>query len=185
VLQFINLFSSDCPCRIVICFIESKNKTGSDKLNPFNFQRSWEVTTSNSEDSNLSEREKYLEKKLLDFEKQLAYFKSCVTLVSTDEEPLSDSIASTTKGKGKGKKTGQENASIFTRLRSSFAAPPSDVGNESIRSEDSACASSSPPPYEEKVGATTKIYIKEVQLLLNGAPLDQVETRETGKYFYK
>ena len=94
-----SLFSSDCPCRIIICFIESKNKTGSYDLNPFDFQRSWTVTSSvtSSTDSQLSDRERYLERKLLDFEKQLLYFKSCVTLVSpeTSTDPQN-------KGKGRG-----------------------------------------------------------------------------------
>ena len=71
-----NLFASDCPCRIVICFLKSKNKTGSYDLNPFDFRRSWEVTVNSvsSQDPAVTEREKYLEKKLLDFEKQTCLF---------------------------------------------------------------------------------------------------------------
>lgn len=189
-----NLFASDCPCRIVICFLKSKNKTGSYDLNPFDFRRSWEVTVNSvsSQDPAVTEREKYLEKKLLDFEKQLAFFKSCVTLVSPETEPSTSG-----KGKGKGKKSTSnakenESSSIFTRFRTSFsgaAGPAQDTGQDggSVRSEGAASSSSSsfsgpPPPYNEARGATTKtIFIKQVDLLLNGAPLDQIETRETGK----
>ena len=182
-----NLFLSDCPCRIVICFIESKNKTGSFDLNPFDFKRSWKVTVNSSlESSQVSERERYLEKRLLDFEKQLAYFKSCVTLVQVNETD------SSSKGKGRGKKSNNTPAadgssSIFERLRSSFSGP-NENETDSVRSEPRQSSSRSnvstpPPPYGtiDDTGATTKtIYIKQVQLLLNGAPLDQVESRETG-----
>ena len=190
-----NLFSSDCPCRIVICFVESKNKTGNIHLNPFEFRRKWTVTLSESaEVSQLSERERFLERKLLDFEKQLAFFKSCVNLV-----PLGDTAPTATpptKGKGRGKKsnpnptsaiaeTPTEGPSFLDRFRSSFSAPQTQAQDEqnSVHgpSTSSHSNASSPPGYSEAVGATTKtVYIKQVELLLNGAPLDQIETRETG-----
>ena len=176
-----NLFTTDCPCRIIICFIESKNKTGSLDLNPFDFKRSWQVTSSVSSPSDhLSEKEIFLEKKLLDFEKQLAFFKSCVNLVSVDETNTQS------KGKGRGKKSKPTedpipSTSLFNRLRSSFSGPQQDAQSEHSEGQSEASASSSAPPtYLE---ATTKtIYIKQVQLLLNGTPLDQIDCRETSKY---
>ena len=177
--------------RIIICFIESKNKTGSYDLNPFDFQRSWTVTSSvtSSTDSQLSDRERYLERKLLDFEKQLLYFKSCVTLVSpeTSTDPQN-------KGKGRGKKSKPSEDSnstsqgLLNRLRSSFSGPlhdtQSEAGASSSHHSDASVSGtpSLPPPYAE-VGATTKtVYIKQVQLLLNGTPLDQIDCLETGKF---
>ena len=188
-----NLFSSDCPCRIVICFVESKNKTGNIHLNPFEFRRKWTVTVSESaETSHLSERERFLEKKLLDFEKQLAFFKSCVTLVPVGDPPPT-STPSTSKGKGRGKKSNQtdeiaetppQSSSFLDRFRSSFSAPQTQEDERnSVHGASTSSQSniSSPPGYSEAVGATTKtVYIKQVELLLNGAPLDQIETRKTG-----
>ena len=189
-----NLFSSDCPSRIVICFIESKNKTGSPTLNPFHFKRAWTVTVSaNAEDTHGTERERYLEQKLLDFEKQLAFFKSCVTLVSVDESPT------TSKGKGRGKRSApatqaepQSQSSFFDRFRPSFSAPNagtnSDNQSEAGASTSRQSASSNEPPsYTQatqgaQAGGTEKtVFIKQVDLLLNGAPLDQLDSRETGK----
>ena len=186
-----NLFSSDCPCRIVIGFIESKNKTGSPILNPFEFKRAWKVTVAaNNEDSQITEREKYLEQKLLDFEKQLAFFKSCVTLVSVDENQSPPS-----KGKGRGKRSvpapavqAETQQSFFDRFRPSFSgasAPNADT--QSVQSEEPSTSRQSqhsvnnPPSYAEATATEKTIYIKQVELLLNGTPLDQLDTRETGK----
>ena len=185
-----NLFSSDCPCRVVIGFIESKNKTGSPTLNPFDFKRAWKVTVaSNQEDSQISQREQYLEQKLLDFEKQLAFFKSCVTLVSVDE-----SQPQTSKGKGRGKRTvqapetqTQSPQSFFDRFRPSFSgASAANADTQSVHSEHQSTSQQSqhsgnnPPSYSEATATEKTIYIKQVDLLLNGAPLDQLDTRETG-----
>ena len=180
-----NLFSSDVPCRIVICFIEGKNKSGSYDLNPFDFRRSWEVSTSTTVNAEpLTERERLMEEKLLEFEKQLSYFKSCVTLVQVDETDQASS-----KGKGRGKRSkpatedqAQTSRTFLERLRGMTG----NTDTSSVHS-DSASTSNSirsmPPPYREEhlnVQATTKkIFIKQVELLLNGAPLDQLETRET------
>jgi hypothetical protein len=182
-----NLFSNDLPCRIVICFIQSKNKTGDLNLNPFDFRRKWKYTVnSQQEQSHISEREKFLEQKLLDFEKQLAFFKSCVTLVAVDETQ-----PQTSKGKGRGKKTTTQSEgdqpSFFTRLRSSFSDPTATQDNQSVYSDTEAPGTSSqtgsepqPPPYSSLEATEKTVYIKQVDLLLNGASLDQIDTRETG-----
>ena len=176
----------------------------------FDFKRSWKftVSTTSPDDSNLSQRERYLEQKLLDFEKQLSFFKSCVTLVSVNEtsQATSGASAATTttsaKGKGRGKRstpnqaeqvTAQSSSSFFDRFRPSFSGAsgpnldPSgaNLDARSTRSETTSQHSSSagdqPPPYSESASATEKtVYIKQVDLLLNGAPLDQIDTRETG-----
>jgi len=178
-----NLFSNDLPCRIVICFIESKNKTGEFNSNPYFFRRSWKYTVQSSNElQQVTERERFLEQKLLDFEKQLAFFKSCVTLVSVDETQPQSS-----KGKGRGKRsqtTNEQEQSFFTRLRTSFSASGGQ-DTASICSDQEPGSSSQtgsepqPPPYS----ATEKtVYIKQVDLLLNGATLDQIDSRETGIY---
>lgn len=188
-----SLFASDCPCRIVICFLESKKKTGSPLLNPFDFRRSWTVTvSSNADEVQVSQREKYLEEKLLDFEKQLAFFKSCVTLASIDETTTQTS----TKGKGRGKRSDQtqqqpqppSQSSFFDRFRTSFSGPSgANADSQSVHSEQQSTSHQSqhsgndPPSYADATATTKTVYIKQVDLLLNGAPLDQLDTRETGK----
>ena len=154
-------------------------------LNPFEFKRSWKYTVTasgNLEQSQTTEREKYLEQKLLDFEKQLAFFKSCVTLVAVDETEN----PSTSKGKGRGKKsnqaTPQESSSFFDRFRPSFSGPtPNTNDTQSEASTSQQSQGSDPPSYAQAVEATEKtVYIKQVDLLLNGTPLDQIDSRETG-----
>ena len=170
-----NLFTSDVPCRIVVCFVPSKNKTGSYSANPFDFQRSWTVNVdAPADESRRTEREKYLEQKLLDFEKQLSFFKSCVTLVHTDE------TANASKGKGRGKRTPattSQQSSIFDRLRGSFSGPSDENNTELDEAASLVSQTSTPPPAysssTENVGATKTVYIKNVDLFLNGAPVDQ------------
>lgn len=195
-----NLFSSDLPCRIIICFLESKNKTGDPKKNPFEFNRSWTVTlTSGAQDTFVSEKERRLEEKLLQFERQLTLFKSLMSpgnegesnQVNVDEnEPLKKTPQG--KGKGRGKNTRAASASnIFTRIRQSLSTGQTQPDEEGASSSHEPTPSSSssvsgPPPYSDlglpsNVSATTKtVYIKQVELLLNGTPLDQIDTRETG-----
>ena len=180
-----NLFPSDLPCRIVICFIESKNKTGDQKLNPFDFRRKWVVTTSvsDSQSEHLSQRERYLEQELLQMKKQFALFQSCLAGAEEDSQ-------TSAKGKGRGKRstpqasTSEQNTSLFVRLRNSFSGPTGGTGGASSRGSvhsEPSTSSDQPPPYSEVTAqaTTTTIWIKQVELLLNGAPLDQVDSRET------
>ena len=182
-----NLFSNDLPCRIIVCFVESKNKTGSQTLNPFEFKRSWTVTVGSEEVSSTSERERFLERRLADIEKQLNLFKACVAS-SSNENDDDDETQPLLKNKGKGKKskpttsnTQTQDSSIFTRLRNSFSNNPGENQNEPTPSTSSRSGSLPPPAYSElNFEATTKtVFIKQVELLLNGAPVDQIETRET------
>lgn len=172
-----NLFPSDLPCRVVICFVESKNKTGGQALNPFNFQRRWEVTVNEEHFAGgLTPREVALEQELLEIKRQFAEIQSSIA-------PHIETTGHT-KGKGRGKRsTPQTSASgsLFVRLRNSFSGPsrrPSSTGSTpSIHSQPST-SSEAPPPYSPRpaaLGATKKVvYIKQVDLLLNGAPLDQI-----------
>ena len=72
--------------------------------------------------------------------------------------------------------------SLFNRLRSSFSVPEQDTQSEQSEGQSEASGISSPPPtYRDAIATTKTIFIKQVQLLLNGTPLDQVECRETSK----
>ena len=98
------LFSDEeMPCRIVIGFVLTKSKVGDRHLNPFDFQRSWTVETANNEqiDRSLTERELYLEQKLLAIEAQFQEFQEQM-LFKVNQNPKSKGKG---KGKGKGKKS--------------------------------------------------------------------------------
>ena len=110
------------------------------------------------------------------------------------------------KGKGRGKKsqavtpTAEEppRPGLLNRLRTSFsgtnptAGTSRDFGNDGASETSSTMDDEPPPAYSDVIGpqrqarATKEtIYIKNVQLLLNGVGLDQIETTETeGNYKY-
>ena len=181
--------------RIVICFIESKNKTGSQTLNPFDFQRGWTYTVTQERDL-VTDRERFLERKLLDFEKQLALFKACLPTELVEAEENTDENTPLKKGKGKGKGASgnaaaaasqdqAQNSGLLSRLRSSFSAAQGKDPTPAA-STSASSISSQPPAYSDlgldQLTATTKrVFIKQVDLLLNGAPLDQIDTLETGR----
>ena len=94
------------------------------------------------------------------------------------------------KGKGRGKKSGPSQgrpSGLLNRLRTSISGQGTsqDIqGDQSDTTSVRSDSSEAPPPYSEvplpNIGATKKtIYIQNVQLLLNGVPLDQIDTTET------
>ena len=105
------------------------------------------------------------------------------------------------KGKGRGKKsqaatpTAEEppRPGLLNRLRTSFsgtnptAGTSRDFGNDGASETSSTMDDEPPPAYSDVIGpqrqarGTKKktIYIQNVQLLLNGVGLDQIETNET------
>ena len=109
------------------------------------------------------------------------------------------------KGKGRGKKsqpptpTTEEppRPGLLNRLRTSFsgtnptASTSRDFGNDGASETSSTIDDEPPPAYSDIIGpqrqprGTKKetIYIKNVQLLLNGVGLDQIDATETeGNY---
>ena len=183
-----NLFPSEIPCRIVIAFVVSKNKTGSYDTNPFEFNRKWKVKvqvnkpqSTDALSTNLSEREKQLEAKVLEFQRQLELFKSCL------DPNLLSSASKTSKNSGRGRKNRSD--SIFTRLRQSLGGQDetrSLTSENSVRPSTSCGQEASLPPRYSDIEEPTlpsaevekTIYIKAVELFLNGAPLDQIDTRK-------
>lgn len=110
------------------------------------------------------------------------------------------------KGKGRGKTSKPDErpqtlpvsgsrTGLLNRLRTSFSGPgtskdtcPSDQDQGSDQasvSSNSVIDDEPPPPYSDIAGPsrratkTKTIYIQNVQLLLNGVGLDQIETNET------
>ena len=189
-----NLFPDEIPCRVVVVFVLSSSKTGDYDTNPFEFHRKWKVKVPKSTQTQssvcrsnaLTERERELEAKVLEFQRQLELFKSCL-----DPDLLSST--SPTKNSGRGRKNRSSDASLLTRLRQSFGGQEETRSHISDHHSEREIASSSrasrapsvpslPPPYSDIEGPDLiekTIFIKQVELFLNGAPLDQIETRET------
>lgn len=135
------------------CFsiIETKRKNG-NYSNPYEFKRSWTVTKVD-EVSEKSSRERQLEERLAQLEQTLGVV-----------------LESSSLGKGKGKRSSSLpniDNSFLQRIRSSL------VGNTEP-DDDSETSSSrgDPPPYE--LTETKEVYIKKIDLLLNGSPLGKL-----------
>lgn len=156
------------PCRIVICFVPTNSKIGDYSSNPYDFERSWTVT-SNSEVSEENVRERILEQKLSALQEQLIRLQSSIEQNSVQSR----------KGKGRGKNSGKSDQNLLSRLRTSFSGQAGPADDESVASSSHSLRSSTsietpPPPYRENVEASKTIYIKKVELLLNGQAVDQV-----------
>ena len=92
------------------------------------------------------------------------------------------------KGKGRGKKSTapsqpQNSSSFFDRFRPSFSGPSTSAANDTQSEASSSHQSQTadPPSYAQATATEKTVYIKQVDLLLNGTPLDQIDSRETGK----
>lgn len=148
-----NLFPDDVPCRIVVCLIKNDRKLGNYQ-NPYDFRRHWEVvsraqTVTENDDNVLRERISQLEQTLSMF--------------------LEDSVSepSPSRGKGKGKRSTSFAKQLMNRFRQSR---PEDDGAST--SSHASSQPSLPPPYTEvQVDATKRIYVRKIELLLNGSPL--------------
>lgn len=150
-----NLFCDDIPCRITFCFVNEKARKGDYTQNPFRFQRYWDVEKTSSDE--ILSREDRLENELKSLR---ALFEA---RFQDEDRPLKSK-----SGAGPSK---TKNPTLLTRLRSSFGETAEETASEHSESER---RDSLPPPYTDDPipTATKRYFIRQVQLLLNGAPLD-------------
>ena len=124
-----------------------------------------------------SEREKFLERRLLEIEEQFKEFQRNFNCTQS------------TKGKGRGKKskatesltTEQIDEEARKRLRSFLE---SDKSSFASASGSSAFPKPSAPPFEEETSQAVQddekyVFIRKIEVLLNGSPIDQVEDKQT------
>ncbi len=185
---------SDLPCKIVICFVKTKSKNGDYFSNPFEMRRSWEVPSNliveNPDNTQKSERELMLERRLQSMEEKFRLFQA-------------EFESKKSQGKGRGKKNSnaknfseEVTKEAERRLRSFIQ---SQTGESSSRSSESGLQGAgstssfpipSAPPLPEGsiwtednasvsgrnqyMGPTTNVFIKKIEVTLNGVPLDQV-----------
>ena len=206
-----NLFVDDFPCRIVIVFVESAAKNGSQATNPFDFKRKWTVKVPKPPGFNTgvskTQKERELELQLSVLQKQIDQLNALAGLFG-DEVQEDGENAPLKKGKAKAKKNSTEteasqagtSQSFLQRLRSLRSGTQLNEPNQTEEPEEDETASNAtgassfsaqtaPPPYSDVSADETKtIYIRKVELLLNGSPIDQVcmsmiQTREVGSHF--
>lgn len=151
-----NLFPDAVPCRLIFAFVADKAKKGSYETNPFEFKRSWVVTEGDSLTQELS-KEEILEREIKELRAKFALL----------EEKTSQIIQ--VQGNTRKGSVGSQ-GTLFGRLRSSFA----EQGDGSSVSSES----SQPPAYtvdpDPPAPKTKTVFIKKVELILNGTPVDQV-----------
>lgn len=149
-----NLFTDDVPCRVIVCFMKNERKLGNYQ-NPYEFRRFWDVSVPGIEFATFN-REQFLEEKLLRLERTLQ--------LVLEEKTLG-------KGKGRGKQSKSGNSSsFFSRFRSQqdrASTSSQQSGFDEVDDDDEQ----PPPPYSERIGGTKRIFVKKVELLLNGSPL--------------
>jgi len=147
-------FSDDVPCRVVLCLIKNDQKLGNYQ-NPYEFRRFWDVPKVGFNFVHLN-REQFLEEKLNHLEKTLKL------VLEGRQTELSN------KGKGRGKRS-SGTSSFFGRFRSTAANEPStSSGSCDVENEED------PPPYDDIETETKRIYVKKIELLLNGTPLGKL-----------
>lgn len=164
-----NLFPDDIPCRLTFCFVNDDARQGDFGLNPFEFRRHWDVEdksgftrTSELSREDLLEREVRLLRQLI--ESRFSGESGNQSNPLNEDQPLKSKASGASKSKGR-------KPSFLKRLRSSFG--------EQNQTDDSASEASSierPPPYSDDPDPPPKlkrIFIKKVELLLNGSPVDQ------------
>lgn len=159
-----NLYPDDIPCRIIVAFVEQKALAGDYSKNPFEFKRSWVVPKSNVQAPQLS-REQALERQLRELQERFEDFQKHL-----EEERNAE------KDTDKDKRD-TEQTSFFSRFRRSFAEPPPRYqSSESELSDD--------PPGPTPGPQTKTIYIKKVELQLNGQPIGKTFIAKYSKLKY-
>lgn len=173
------LFSGEIPCRVILCFVRSEDKTGKQTTNPFDFQRTWPQKKLGYGEVR-SERENILEAKLNSIHAKLDKFQAIFDL---DDEMLRqiNEFSSSRKSSGKGKRSQslQEQSSVFSRLRNAFQ---SQEQSDSPSPSTSSSRQRTPPPEYQTIAAVQDdplMYVKEIELSLNGIPIDQLDIKES------
>jgi hypothetical protein len=169
---------ADLPCKIVVCFVEGKAKVGDYHKNPFDFRRKFtyveENRKKNSEDKVFDERRlDSLENK---FENLATKFDILIDALTTQKKDVNDATKKT-KGKGRGKKTQQNDTesgepdtlpstSRFVSYSNKSADSNSDIFTDDVS-------------VQSDVVTTKTVYLKKLQCFLNNVPVDAIEDFQT------
>jgi len=130
--------------------------------NPYEFRRFWDVAKVGIEFLHMN-REQFLEAKLQNLERTLQ-------LVLEGQTSLIG------KGKGRGKRS-QPNASNSSSFFGRFRSSQNTQNEPSTSSSTSNIEDDDPPPYDDIQGDTKRIFVRKIELLLNGSPLGMNNVR--------
>jgi len=169
------LFSDNMPTRIIVCFVEQQRKTGHYNSNPFLFNRKWKVQKLDAQATRQTQdptpKELLLEKCL---QETIAMNKLLLERLQVQDQP-------TDKGKGpkRGKNTrnvGPSRFAEFTQREQSITSDDSEPqqGPSSARLTRNGGYGPDPPP-PPPPPQFKDVFLKKVELTLNGAPIDALE----------
>lgn len=171
------LFTAEVPARVIVFFVKSSSKAGSQFENPFNFQRKWSVPAGQDEQMSLTpgNNQDFLAEKIRQLEET--------------NRALLESIQGIQKSlnKGKGKRNANAPSSCGSLTNNFQSVSLNDLANvgqpESdfyeLRSQTSSQRTSTTHQESVNVGGTKEVYLKKVDLTINGASIDQVEDKQT------
>ena len=198
------LFADDGPVRVTLVLVDTLAKNGQYDLNPFEFRRDWQYKKKKSNlnklPENLTEKELW-ERRIREVERES---ENRIREIQLKFALLESQLLAQTQDKGKGPKRGKKStptpASISQSLPrhlqqctidseassstsfSRVSAEPSLTSARALRAradlqdrttvvigDDPDPAPPAPDPDE-----TGTIYIRKIELLLNGTPVDQV-----------
>jgi len=147
-------------------------RQGDYALNPFEFRRHWIV-----EDKSGSELTRQQEPSREDIlEREVRLLRQLIeSRFASDDQTNDDAENAPLKAKKSLKGKTPTTPSLLKRLRSSFG--DFNQAEDTASEASSSAQSERPPPYSDDPPAPVKkfktIYIKKVELLLNGSPIDQ------------
>ena len=198
------LFSDEAPCRLVFVLVDTAAKNGSYSQNPFEFRRKWyyklKKKNLNVPQENLTEKELW-ERRISDIEKES---ERRIAQIQERFELLQAQLLANDKGKGRGKKSTPAVPVSPGVQRSISQSLPDRVRNCNILSEASSSSferltslgsitsarelrafqerttlvdddpdpGPNPGPAPDEPQGT--VYIRKIELLINGTPVDQV-----------
>jgi len=204
---------SDLPCKIILMFVESDAFLGNHHKNPFEFGRKWSVQVSTRVDKETEEQSResrdFFDQRFLRLEKK---FEDFLAKFHVEQEVQQKTFSQKGKGKGKGKKSAENldeiiekeankryNALLNKTLEtcatiqqeeaerastSSFQVLSKD--SRELRQGSSRCSfmTNYDDPLIGNQTATITVYLKNIQLLLNSTPLDQIDEAQTRNQLY-
>lgn len=198
------LSDGECPCKVVICFVESDAKSGSYHKNPYEFRRSWKHTQTRQEVEGLAEKEEQLTEKIQQLElmqtklqSQLdefasKFFENARKLLQTNApvtpstegmDRLSSYIKHTQEA-GLMTEKDSEGPNLQTSASTSQIRP-AEYGQPASVCSDFAMAYSNTGSVGKSITETVVQYIKGIILSINSTPIDQVKICELKQCRYK
>ena len=193
-----SLFVDEGPVRLVLVLVQTQAKNGQYDLNPFEFRRSWEYkkkkSNLNQRQENLTEKEIW-ERRIREIERDS---ENRIREIQLKFALLESQLLTQAQDKGKGPKRGKKSAPAATTAAATSPSLTGLVAQCTLDSEAGTSASferlsgsasltsaralqdrttlvdDDPDPPAPPADETGTVYVRKIELLLNGTPVDQV-----------